>query len=85
MGQCYHLCRDRIVGYGMSMNIDAILVHDALQMSLRQSGYPAELLIFDYIESYYIRKRRHSALGYCSPVAFERRLVEKGQSAPLAP
>jgi putative transposase len=29
--------------------------------------------IFDYIESFYNRKRRHSYLGYISPVAFEKR------------
>lgn len=33
----------------------------------------AELLIFDYIETFYNRKLRHSALGYCSPAEFERR------------
>ena len=33
----------------------------------------AELLIFDYIEIYFNRKRRHSALGCCSPVEYERR------------
>jgi transposase InsO family protein len=31
----------------------------------------AELLVFDYIESFYNRTRRHSSLGYLSPVAFE--------------
>lgn len=29
--------------------------------------------IFDYIETFYNRKRRHSALGYLSPVAYEQR------------
>jgi putative transposase len=30
-----------------------------------------ELATFDYIESFYNRTRRHSSLGYLSPVAFE--------------
>jgi putative transposase len=31
----------------------------------------AELAVFDYIETFYNPKRRHSSLGYLSPVAFE--------------
>jgi transposase InsO family protein len=31
-----------------------------------------ELASFDYIESFYNRTRRHSSLGYLSPVAFEQ-------------
>lgn len=31
----------------------------------------AELVVFDYIESFYNRTRRHSSLGYQSPVVFE--------------
>jgi putative transposase len=33
----------------------------------------ARLEVFDYIELFYNRKRRHSALGYLAPAEFERR------------
>jgi putative transposase len=33
----------------------------------------ARLALFDYIEGFYNTHRRHSALGYLSPAAYERR------------
>ncbi len=33
----------------------------------------AKSAIFEYIEVFYNQKRRHSALGYLSPVEYERR------------
>jgi len=35
----------------------------------------AELIAFDYIETFYNSTRRHSSLGYISPVAFETKQV----------
>ena len=35
--------------------------------------HEARQAIFDYVEVFYNRQRRHSALGYVSPVAFEAR------------
>ena len=37
--------------------------------------YEARSLIFDYIECWYNRRRRHSPLGYLSPAAFEHRFT----------
>lgn len=43
---------------------------DRSQWSTRAA---ARLAVFDYIEAFYNRQRRHSALGYLSPNEFERR------------
>lgn len=37
----------------------------------------ARMETFNYIEIYYNRHRRHSSLGYKTPVEFEREFVEK--------
>jgi putative transposase len=33
----------------------------------------AKHAIFEYVEVFYTRQRRHSSLGYLSPVAYEQR------------
>jgi len=42
----------------------------------------ARAAIFEYIEVWYNRQRRHSSLGYVSPAEFERRLVEGPRAVP---
>src|SRR3954452_18277607 len=49
-----------------------------------QSQAEARMACFSYIEGWYNPHRRHSALGYLSPVAFERRLMTPAL-APQSP
>jgi transposase InsO family protein len=46
------------------------------EMLDNKNGYhtreDAKKAIFEYIELFYNRKRRHSALGYISPIEFEK-------------
>ena len=37
--------------------------------------------IFDYIESFYNPRRRHSSTGYLSPIEFESRYVDAAAAA----
>ena len=42
----------------------------------------AKLMAFDYIESFYNPRRRHSSLGYRSPIEFEKSIVPP-ESSPI--
>jgi transposase InsO family protein len=42
-----------------------------LDLAIPSSRRNTELIVFDYIETFYNPTRRHSSLGYLSPVAFE--------------
>ena len=48
------------------------------QFATRQQ---ARLAIFEYIESFYNRKRRHSALGYLTPCQYENLLYNQAAAA----
>ena len=72
----FDLFSRRVVGWSMSQNIDRHLVLGALDMALQGRQPPrgllqARLALFEYIEVFYNRQRRHSTLGYVSPVQFE--------------
>ena len=43
-----------------------------LDLAVPISRRAAELIVFDYIETFYNPTRRHSSLGYLSPAAFEK-------------
>ena len=81
-------------GYRQSMSRAGETYDNAYAESLF-SRYKAELLeggafsdveearieTFDYIENYYNRVRRHSALGYLSPAEYEQKYYVKQQEA----
>jgi len=51
----------------------ATLECELLDRTSFASPAKAQPVVFDFIEAFYNRQRRHSALGYLSPVEFERR------------
>lgn len=64
-GNCY----DNAVVESFFGTLKMELVHQAVY----QSREDAMADIFFYIESFYNRRRRHSTLGYLSPLAYESR------------
>ena len=46
--------------------------------SIFSSRDEAKIAVFEYIEVYYNRKRRHSSLGYLSPAHYEKQMIEMG-------
>jgi len=47
------------------------LKEECFGKEIPQTRKEAQLAIFEYIEVFYNRKRKHSSLGYLSPIAFE--------------
>ena len=41
----------------------------------------ARLAVFSYIEGFYNPRRRHSAIGYLSPLEYETMLEQEAQTA----
>jgi putative transposase len=54
----------------------ATLECEVLARTAFRTHAEARTALFDYIEIFYHRQRRHSTLGYLSPEGFERRLQE---------
>jgi putative transposase len=54
----------------------ATLKEECSKDSIFSSRTEAKTAVFEYIEVYYNRKRRHSSLGYLSPAHYEKRMIE---------
>ena len=51
----------------------ATLECELLDRTKFRSQAEARMAVFDFIEGFYNTRRRHSSLGYLSPMEFERR------------
>ena len=65
----------------MAESLFATLECELLQRVPFATREQAETEIFRFLEGFYNRKRRHSALGYLSPVEFEQAWQAKQQLA----
>ena len=73
----------------MAESFFATLECELLDRRSLRTQTEAKLAVFEYIEGFYNQRRRHSSLGYRSPVIFERSLIGKptmhsAHSAPHA-
>ena len=66
-------CWDNAVAESFFATVKVELAHEAHWATRRQ----ARSEVFEYIEQFYNGQRRHSALGYLSPLTFERRWAAK--------
>jgi putative transposase len=67
VGDCYD--------NAMAESFFATLECELLSRSSFSTHADARAALFDFIEVFYNRQRRHSALGYLSPESFERSLL----------
>jgi putative transposase len=70
-------CWDNAVAESFFSTLKSELVHRVDYVSRSQ----AKASVFEYIETFYNPRRRHSALGYLSPVEHERTAARKGLAA----
>ena len=65
VGNCYD--------NAMAESLNATIECELLGKHRFRTRAEAELAIFEYIEGWYNRHRRHSAIGYVSPITYEQR------------
>ena len=70
-------CWDNAVAESFFATLKVELVHDALW----PTRAAARGAVFEYIEIFYNRQRRHSSLGFLSPLAFERQWRQQHRAA----
>jgi putative transposase len=68
----------------MAESFFASLETELLDRTSFRTRADARLAVFDYIEVFYNRQRRHSAVGHLSPVEFERRYGSDTKTTSVA-
>ena len=68
----------------MAESFFATLECELIDQTTFHTRKQAELEIFDFLEAFYNKKRRHSSIGYLSPVVFEQRTTETKQTNSAA-
>ena len=74
-------CMTDITYIAMESFWSTLKTETGLDAAISISRRAAELMVFAYIEPFYTPKRRHSSLGYLSPVAFEKQTTKKDITA----
>jgi putative transposase len=77
VGDCYD--------NAMAESFFATLECELLERSRFKTHADARNAVFEFIEGFYNPQRRHSSLGYLSPVAFERQHTEHVRLPPVRP
>jgi transposase InsO family protein len=73
-------CRDSAVAESFFATLKTELVYGANWKALSHTRDEARTALFEYIEVWYNRVRRHSTLGYKSPVRYELEHVARGKA-----
>jgi putative transposase len=73
VGDCYD--------NAMCESFFATLECELIERSSFETKTQAKMELFGFIEGFYNPRRRHSALGYLSPDAFERKYLQEALSA----
>ncbi len=65
----------------MAESLFATLECELIDREVFKTREEARTKIFDYLETFYNPRRRHSALDYLSPMEYERRYQEPGSAS----
>ena len=69
----------------MAESFFATLECELLDRTRFETQREAKLAVFEWIEGWYNPHRRHSSIGYLSPIEFERRHAVSGELGGSAP